>query len=209
MKGLIVFAMAGAIVFPTHSVAQRFGAPGMGRGMGFSGNFGRAANRGGFGSNFERRGFGWSRGFNDFSGYGDFGWYGGPYYGDYGYPANYGEGYPSPLNIIVVPPFREAPVEPPPPPPPPPRPEMHEYSWPNSGGNPDAAFSIVLKDGTVHRAAAVWVQDNTVCFITPEGTGGQLPLTSVDREDTHRANAEQNLKLSLPAEMSKSISAMR
>jgi hypothetical protein len=209
LKGLIVFAMAGAIVFPTCSVAQRVGAAGMGRGTGFSGNFGRAANRGGFGSSFEHRGFGRSRGFNDFGGYGGFGWDWDSYYGNYGYLANYGEEYPSPLNIVVLPPFREEPVEPPPPPPPPPRPEIHEYNWPSSGANPDAAFSIVLKDGTVHRAAAVWIQDNTVCFITPEGAGGQFLLTRVDREDTRRANAEQNLKLSLPAEMSKSTSAMR
>jgi hypothetical protein len=33
-----------------------------------------------------------------------------------------------------------------------------------------AVFSFVSKDGTVHHATAVWVQDETVCFITPEGT---------------------------------------
>lgn len=209
MKGSIVVAVVSAILLPTHSVAQRIGAPGMGRGMGFPGGFRMGPNRNGFGSSSEGRGFGWSRGFKDFGGYGGLGWDGYPYSGDGGYLANYGEAFQPPPNIIVVPPFREAPVEPPPPPPPPPRPETHEYNWPSSGDNPGAAFSIVLKDGTVHRAAAVWVQDNTICFITPGGTGGQLPLTSANREDTHRANAEQNLALSLPAEMSKSISSVK
>ena len=49
MKGLIVVAMVSAILLPTHSAAHGMGAAGMGRGVGFSGNFGRGPNRAGFG----------------------------------------------------------------------------------------------------------------------------------------------------------------
>ena len=94
-------------------------------------------------------------------------------------------------------PFQDAPAYPPPPPPV--RSEIREYHWSDPPGNPNAAFSIVSKDGTIYRAALVWVQDNTVHFSTPEGTSLELPLASVDRERTNQANAEQNLKLQLPA----------
>jgi len=196
LKGLIVVVIVSAILLPTHSGARGLGVAGVGQGMGLSRNLGRRPNRAG--SERWRNGSHWSRGFSYFGECADLGWDCDWYYGsDYGYPANYGEGYPSGLNIIVTP-FQQSPVEPPPPPPPPVQSEMHEYHWPSSGSDPGAAFSIVLKDGTVYRATTVWVQDNTVCFTTPDGTRGQVSVTSVNREDTQRANAAQHLALSLP-----------
>ena len=106
--------MVSAILLPTHSAAHGLGAAGMGRGVGFSGNFGRGPNRAGFGR--KRNGFGWSRGVSYFGECVDMGWDCDWYQNssDYGYPANYGEGYPSGLNIIMTP-FQQTPVEPPPP----------------------------------------------------------------------------------------------
>ena len=193
MKGLIVVVIVSAILLPTHSGAHGLGAAGIGRGMGFSGTLSRGPNRAGSGR--WRNGSRWSRGFRYFGECADLGWDCDWYYGsDYGYPATYGEGYPSGLNIIVTP-SQQAPVEPPPPPV---QSEMREYQWPSSGSDPGAAFSIVLKDGTVYRATTVWVQDNTACFTTSDGTRGQVSVTRVNREDTQRANAAQHLALSLP-----------
>ena len=86
---------------------------------------------------------------------------------------------------------------------------MREYRWPSSGNDPGAPFSIVLKDGTVYRATTVWVQDNTVCFTAPDGTGGQVSVISVNREDTQRASAALHLAFWLPVEPSTSTSSMR
>ena len=208
MKGLIVVAMVSAILLPTHSAAHGMGAAGMGRGVGFSGNFGRGPNRAGFGR--KRNGFGWSRGVSYFGECVDMGWDCDWYRNssDYGYPANYGEGYASGLNIIMTP-FQQAPVEPPPPPPSPVQSEMREYHWPSSGSDPGAPFSIVLKDGTVYRATTLWVQDNTVCFIAPDGTGGQVSVSSVNREDTQRANAALHLAFRLAVGPSMSTGSTR
>ena len=82
---------------------------------------------------------------------------------------------------------------------PPARPTVHEYQWPNSEDNPAAVFSIVTGDSTVHRAIAVWAQDGMICFFTPEGVVGHLPIGTVDRERTQQLNAVHDLKLPLPA----------
>src|ERR1039457_2044004 len=95
--------MVSAILLPAHSAAHGLGAAGIGRGVGFSENFGRGPNRAGFGR--KRNGIGWSRGVSYFGECVDMGcdcdWYHNS--SDYGYPANYGEGYPSGLNIIMTP----------------------------------------------------------------------------------------------------------
>jgi len=54
----------------------------------------------------------------------------------------------------------------------------------------------------------VWVQDNTVCFTAPDGTGGQVSVISVNREDIQRANAAQHLAFWLPVGPSTSTSSM-
>src|ERR1035438_5790394 len=124
--------MVSAILLPTHSAAHGMGAAGMGQGAGFSGNLGRGPNRAGFGR--KRNGFGWSRGVSYFGECVDMGWDCDWYQNsfDYGYPANYGGGYPSGLNIIMTP-FQQTPVEPPPPPPPPVQSDRKEYHWQGSG----------------------------------------------------------------------------
>jgi hypothetical protein len=75
---------------------------------------------------------------------------------------------------------------------------VREYSWPDSGSRGATAFAIVSKDGTVHRAIAVWVQDDSLCFTTPNGIGEHLALNDVDGKATTRINAELKLKLPMP-----------
>jgi hypothetical protein len=110
------------------------------------------------------------------------------------YPAYDGGRYgfqPGALILLPVPQVSEPPA----PPPPPAVPALHEYSWPDSGGDAATAFAIVAKDGTVQRAIAVWVQDNRLRFITPDGIGRELVLNNIDRPNTVRMNAGLGLKL--------------
>ena len=116
-----------------------------------------------------------------------FGWDTGLDYASAGVPG---------VVILMSPPVVQAPA----PPPEPPRPEIHEYHQAEPGLGPAATFSIVMKDGVIRSAVAVWVQGDSVNFITPESARVQTPLTSVDREATRRANAEKHLMLSLPEE---------
>jgi hypothetical protein len=84
--------------------------------------------------------------------------------------------------------------------PPPARPELHEYKWKETGTPQSAAFTIVLHDGSTRSAVAVWVQDKVVHYIRPDDLASALPLRSIDREATLRANAEKHLSLQLPGE---------
>ena len=147
------------------------------------------------------RGLGASHWGNTGSNYGYAGY--GPDYG-YGifdpfYANRYVDVNPAPQpGIVVLMPQVEAPP-PPPPPAPPIRPETREYTWPASGTDSSATtFSIVSKDGQVQSATAVWVQDNALCYFTPDGGKGQIPIGSVDRQATRQRNAEKQLTLWLP-----------
>jgi hypothetical protein len=174
-----------------------------GPGRGVNG-FGRHFARGAFDRSGEYRGGEWD----------GLGW---PYYDYYwNLPADNEAGYQQRPNSIIVMPIEGVQSADPPV-----QPEIHEYSWPSSSdltvatpnrevrvavapprpgsdAEPCPSFSIVSKDGTVFRARALWVQDSIVHFTTVDGSVGQLPLGGVDRESTHRANAEHNLSLPLP-----------
>lgn len=209
MKRLILSAMVILILVPTYSIAQRGGGPGGGRGMGYPGMSRHPARPmsgtpTGFyytGSNFRRGGFGgWG-----FGGYVGSGWPPSPFNDGYGHSVDYGEQVSqNQVTIVLVMPYQQVPVAPPPPPLPI-RSETREYNWPASDSDPGAVFSIVSKDGSVRQAIAVWTQDTTLCFTAPDGTGGQLPISSVHRESTYRVNTEKKLRLSLPAEISASV----
>jgi hypothetical protein len=169
--------------------------PGFGGFLGF-----RHIGFGGFG-NFRRFGAFGLGGFG-LGGFGGWGWGYPGFYDGYGYGDYYGGGnQPTPSVIVLMPP----PQSPPPPPPEPARPEIHEYKQPDgAGGQPSvlqpsaSAFSIVSRDGLTRYAIAVWVQDATVKYVGPDGVDGEVPLGSVDREATRRANAEKQLALQLP-----------
>jgi hypothetical protein len=130
---------------------------------------------------------------------GAFPWFAGDYgygYGSYGY-----EGYaPGPSVVIVQqPPFY---VLQPPAPSVPPQPEIHEYQQPAAASAPktvdERVFAIVLKDGTVHSAAAVTVQRNALYYVEPDGGHRLVSLDALDREATGRLNRERKLRLQLP-----------
>jgi len=185
----VLLASAGVNLF-----AQRGGG-----GHGVAGPASSAA-RSGFSQGRGTRSFnrGDYRGYNRYS---DLGWLYSDYYGDYwglGWGWDYQEfpfhspDYDNALRPelpLVVPAQEQAP------PPPPAEPVIHEYSWPDSGRAGASAFAIVSKDGTVHRALAVWVQDDNLCFTTPNGGGRRLSLNDIDGPATTRMNAELKLKL--------------
>lgn len=115
-----------------------------------------------------------------------------PFYGDNGYPTP---------GVTLATPQVVAPLQPVPAPAPPARSELREYHWPSSGSNSTTAtFSIVGKDGRVESASMVWVQDNTLCYIAPDGSEGRIPIDAVDRNATHQRNAEKQVSFWLPAE---------
>jgi hypothetical protein len=80
----------------------------------------------------------------------------------------------------------------------PPKPEIHEYSHPSTAGG-EQAFAIVLKDGSVHSAVAVTVQENGLYYVEPDGRHRLVRLDALDREATARLNRERKLQLQLPA----------
>lgn len=113
------------------------------------------------------------------------------------YYASYGDGYPEPSLTITIP--QAVAPQPPAPPPPPARPEVREYQWPLTSGDSSATtFSIVYKDGLVESATAVWVQDDTLCYVTRDGGERRAQVASIDRDTTSLRNAEKELSFWLP-----------
>jgi hypothetical protein len=206
MKTLLIATLAiGGVVY-TDLNAQRGGGgggarggatgiPGGGRGGMPTGRIGNAWDR----SLYNRpgrqglgyMGYGWGYGANGL-GYP-------AYYSDSGWPATYGDENQAPPSVVVVMPAQAPPEPPPPPPPPEPaRPVVHDYTWPGTGGDPHATFSLVSRDGLVRRAVAVWVQDNQIGYTAADGSSGRLPQAVLDCGTTNRLNAENKLRLSLP-----------
>lgn len=72
------------------------------------------------------------------------------------------------------------------------RPVIHEYSWVGAPTSSGALFSIVLKDGEVRRAAAVWIADDGLHY-AGAGGGGKLSMAAMDLESTRRLNAQAGL----------------
>jgi hypothetical protein len=184
------------------------GAPlhnGGGPGPGFSTNFGGWHTGPFVGSGFGHELFGnhhrgRSGGFGSQGFPGFFPWgYGGGYVGGYlgtGLLGDYG--YDNEVSQPPQPAFMAQPQLPPSPPPPPARSVIREYNWP--AGPPSAGmFSLVLKDGTVHTAIAVWVQDGVVHYNGRDGSAERIPLDRIDRDATNRSNAQGQLTLRLPA----------
>ena len=72
-------------------------------------------------------------------------------------------------------------------------PVIHEYAWPGAPAGSAAAFMIVLKDGQVRRAAAVWMLDDGLHYTGAGDAGGRLALAEIDMESTRKLNAEAGL----------------
>ena len=119
--------------------------------------------------------------------------------GDYGYSY---DGYAPAANVVMLPQpplyvlIPQAPSIPA-------TPEIHEYQQAASTSappvaEPEKAFAIVLKDGSVHSAVAVTVQDSALYYVEPDGGHRLVSLDALDREATGRLNRERNLRLQLP-----------
>lgn len=205
MKGLAAGIVALMSFLPPHCAAQRAGFHGGGNSAPrASFNFGlppvgpipplgpiRVFD--GFGPRFGANGRGMNRG----GGWGFPGVYGFGAFPDYYNDYYSGEEYQTPN--VVMPSAQICPAVIPEPPPQPARPELHEYKWPNTGNEQPAVFTIVMQRGPARTAVAVWLQGNFVHYVAPDGTAARLPLGSIDREATRRANAEKHLTLQLPA----------
>jgi hypothetical protein len=163
----------------------------------------RAQRRGGAGSGFARRGYGFSR-VRAISPYG-FGYASLPY--DSG--AAYGYA-PQPALFVQQPPLF---VEPPAPPvvEPPVHPVITEYKWPaaGAGSSPSASptasesepqsFAIVLKDGSTLSAVSVFASDDGLHYVDPDARHLRISMSEVDRAATLKLNRARNLNLYLPA----------
>jgi len=117
------------------------------------------------------------------------------------YPHNYVEPIQFLPSVIVVIPVIQRQNAPSPPAPAVETSDINEYDWPASGADSTATtYFIVSKDGSVISTAAVWVQDNALCYYTPEHSTGRIPIGSIDRKATRQRNAERQLSFWLPPE---------
>jgi hypothetical protein len=62
-------------------------------------------------------------------------------------------------------------------------------------GSSRSKVPLVLRDGTVRFAIAVWLQDGMLCYTTQDGVTGRTQLDAIDREATRRLNAGNRLNL--------------
>ncbi len=129
-----------------------------------------------------------SRGFGRGTG-GGLGWWP-AFYGDDG--SAYQPYQAIPTMVVVMPEQQPAP---------PPRVvqgEVRDYTKTNppetaQQQGPPPEFSVVGKDRVARSAIAVWSQNGTLHYISPDGSAAQMPLASVDREATEQANAAKGL----------------
>jgi len=180
------------------------------------GVFGGSGFRGGFGFNGFRGRF---RGFYPSYGLG-FGYSYWPSYGyyDYGYPYDYGYSYPAynydysypsygyqqpsyqqPSNVTVIyPPAQSA------------APQGGMYDGygqamrspaPAAGAAPNdntpPIYLIAMKDHTIQAAAAYWVADDTLHYVTLEHAEKRVALNDLDRDMTLRLNRERHVAIQL------------
>jgi hypothetical protein len=66
-------------------------------------------------------------------------------------------------------------------------------------------YLIALKDTTVRQAIGYWVEDETLHYVTPQGTINRVTLDMVDQSASSRFNAERNLEFELPSQANESV----
>ena len=127
-------------------------------------------------------------------GRGSYGYSGLPFYYD-----NYDYGVPlaPPPPMPQLPPYVVVQA-----PPPVVHPEVHEYGQASAADGaavqPPPAFALALRDGSVHSAVAVAVQDDGLHYVDPDGRHEIVALEALDRDTTRRLNEERKLNLRLP-----------
>jgi hypothetical protein len=79
---------------------------------------------------------------------------------------------------------------------------VNEYNWKDAGvaagSTSSPTFTIALKDGSLHYAAATWLQNSQLYYIDSEGKQEVLSSNRIDRSATERLNEEKKLRLQLP-----------
>ena len=136
-----------------------------------------------------------------------------PYGFGYAYlPYDSGPAYayaPQPVFVQQPPLY----IEPPAPPvvEPPGHPVVTDYKWPTAGAasSPPAlsttsesepqTFAIVLKDGSILSAVAVFASDDGLHCVDPDERQLRISMSEVDRAATLKLNRARNVNLHLPA----------
>jgi hypothetical protein len=82
-------------------------------------------------------------------------------------------------------------------------PVIHNYSGapPQDGPSSDAPqifFLIAMKDHTIFSAAAYWVEDDTLNYITTQGVHNRASLDLVDRDFSKLLNSQRQIDFALP-----------
>jgi len=138
-------------------------------------------------------GFGYGHGIGYYGlGYGGFwpGYIGAAYYYPY---TSYGSyGYTAAPNVIIILPDRPAATQ-------------TIVRRQRSNGDADTSpernsvyFLIAAKDGSVYSAAAYWVEDDILHFITTDGRHDRLKMAEVDRALSERLNQSRRVAFGLP-----------
>lgn len=60
-------------------------------------------------------------------------------------------------------------------------------------------FLIAMKDHTIYAANSYWVEDNTLNYITVQGTENSVSMDLVDRDLSRRLNRDRKVSFGLPA----------
>jgi len=60
-------------------------------------------------------------------------------------------------------------------------------------------YLVAFQDGTIYPAIAMWLDDDTLHYITKDGKPNKASLALVDREFSERLNRERGLDFPLPA----------
>jgi hypothetical protein len=117
-----------------------------------------------------------------------------PYYAGAPYDSplqpNFSAFQPPPAPVFVEQPPREA------------QSVIHEYVQPVTDASPQGespVFGIVLKDGSMRSASAVFVANNVLHYVDTEERNMRVSMDEVDREATRKLNRERKLNLWLPA----------
>ncbi len=185
-----------------HGGALRLGGP-----LGHGGFVGRLGHGGysGFGAGLHGwGGYGYGRGISLGLGYGHgIGYYGFGYGGfwpgyiggAYYYPyVSYGPyGYTPAPNVTVI--YLDPPVAP--------QQAIVRGQRSNGGGDTSLKrksvyFLIATKDGAIHEAAAYWVEDEILHFITRDGNHDHVDMAEVDRALPERLNQGRRVAFGLP-----------
>lgn len=80
---------------------------------------------------------------------------------------------------------------------PPPEPTMKVYDA--AASEQPLVYLIAMKDHTIFPTVAYWVEGDTLCYVTTEGSPNRASLDLVDREFSRQLNDERHVEFKLPS----------